>query len=722
MARKEAALSKLTAKTMENDWPEVQRLAKKYFRHREIEEGLSCSLDALVSFTLARERLLEKIPFEYPLDQEDSKNLIRLPEELLKEVREQIKPCLKKSLKALKSGNLNNDERVVLIMEGLISLYSPPIESSEGEDNSHLRAKIDFEPLSAKETIMKPLFDLFQWISVFIAGFDQVSYFEIIVNSFETMIESEPIHSSKIFHDLYLESLFRFSLFQASNGQFVQGTNGLRKFLKETRTKPNNPARLVAIRALLRLLEERFSDSTYRKELHEYIMNDSSFQPSSRFEEISLLCLIYSQEFTERSPLEKDRVQTGWSHLKSIVAGRLARIFAWDSLESIYEMGFEKFATNHTFYDELLGIYLKQNKRWEAFAVATSIAEKSISAQTFLLQFPSQHDKLKSLCSIEIKNRIEIYQTLSKKGFHKDFQHSNINDPFIRGIIFYKQGRAEEAVINLKKALIADPYDIRVTRVLFYILSKDEADNSLWQLIDFSTCMDPFIIKTAIECAYLRGNLEKLNEICQTLTSAVETEIAPISLKLSQSDPLMKGSAFTEGDAASILGVRSTSLGEYSIGYQSETHLPPLPVIQSKYPTFEEWKDHFIPLSSMEYRALKLFNYMRLSIEDWSPLSPLELLGKFNDDPRILLAHALVRLNRMEEASSILQELLKQDELIPVAQLLFAMIYEMMGDREMALEWLERFKLLSLINFSTDFEKEIGEYLERELVKNIITS
>ena len=722
MARKEAALAKLTAMTMENNWPEVQRLAKKYFRHREIEEGLSCALEALVSLTLARERLLEKIPFEYPLDQEDWKSVLALPEELIKEARDQIKPCLKRSLKAFKEGNLDNEDRLVLIMDKLISLYSPMAATvgEEGGGGPHL-TRIDLEPLTTKQALMKPLYDLFQWISVFVDGFQQVSNLEIIVSSFDAMSEKDPLRSSKIFSDLYLEALFRFSLFQATNGQFVQGANGLRKFLKETRTKPSNPARLVAIRALLRILEENFSDSTYRKDLHEYIMNDSSFQPSSRFEEISLLCLIYSQEFIERSPLEEDRVQTGWSHLKSVVTGRLTRILAWEPLEVVYEMGFEKFATHPSFYDELLGIFLKQNKRWEAFAVATGIAAKSIAAQIFLLQFPSQHDKLKSLCSIEIKNRIEIYQTLSKKGNFKDVTLPIVNDPFIQGIILYKQGRTEEAIINLKKSLVNDPSDIKVIRVLFYILSKNETDNSLWQLIDFGTCLDAFVVKTAIEHAYLRGDLERLNEISQALKVAVETETAPISLKLSQSDSLAKG-ALTEGDLASVLGGRSTSLGEYSIGYQSDTQLPLPSIIQSKYPSFEEWREQYIPLSSIEYRLLKLFNYMRLAIEDWSPLSPQELLGQFNDDPRIMLTHALVRLNRMEEAASILQGLLKQDELIPVVQLLFAIIYEMMGDMEMALEWLERFKLLSLINFSTDFDKEIDSYLEGEFVKNIIVT
>ena len=716
MARGEDALRKLQRVTLENNWAEVQRLAKKYHRHREIGEGLSCALEALVFLVLCKQRYMERVPLEFPMDAEDWRRRLCLPEEVLEETRSILKSPHKHALKAHRAEKADADDHAVLIVSAYIDLSSKDAAKEDCIDSVVLGS------LPEKYKVMKELFDLLYWLNVFALGFTNPQNFEVIIRAHSEMSRMEgsasQLLSSLIFREVYQEALLRHSLFEVETGQGILGANGLRRYLVETRENPLNCAgRLPAVRVLLRLLEEKFGDSSYRRDILEFPLADTPYQPTCRVEEIALLGLLYAQEYIQsrRSP-DKERVQAGWSHLRSVVASRLSRANAFESLLVFYEMGFDSFAVDFRFYEELFEVYQKLDKMWEAHAIAISIAPKSVSAQAFLLRFPSQHHKLKGVTKEEkVKEFITEYAQLNEAKYESEY-----SSPILEGFRLYMLGKVQEAIVVLKKLYSKNPEDVWIRRSLFFVLGQAE-DAQLWDMFEEDE-RDQLLLRVAIESAYQGGDRERLSQLCAHLQSIVEHESAPLSLTLTQSDPLMMRGALTDGDATSLRG-GSVSLGSYSVGYQSDINLPQTnQIISPKYPTMEEWMSRYFPTSACEYRCMKLFNFSPLGSEEWPPILPRELLSISRNQMyfELLLALALTRLAQYEEALGVLQQAQRRDELDPTIPTITALIHEMRGEQAQMREQLERVRLLTLEEDVPDSaEALLRRDLEQEIIKSL---
>lgn len=718
---------------LENNWPEVQRLAKKYHRHREIGEGLSHALEALVSLVLCKDRYLERVPFEYSVEHEDWREHVSLPEEVLEETRSTLKSSSKHSLKAYRAGTMDSDDQVVLIANAFVSLFSnkdKKSNKSNKETDEAVAQGVVFDgvilgTLSAKYRHMQELFDLFYWLNVYVTSFQDASKFDLILQAHADLSSREAqLTQSALFQEIYREALFRHSLFLVESGRFVQGANGLRRFLVETRqTGERNPARLVAMRCLLRLLEEHFGDSSYRTSILEFPLSDTPYQPTCRSEEIALLGLLYAKEFIRsRAELTKERVQFCWGHLKQVVASRLCRVNANESLEVLYGMVFGSGTVDFTFYEEMLGIYCGLNRVWEAYYVAINIASRSVNAQRFLLHFPSQHCKLKKVSQdAHVLDSIEDYSKLEGEA--------ELKKPVFEAVRLYKVGKVEEGIVLLKKLFTQKPEDIRIRRLLFFMLAQSGSEE-IWELFEAEEERDHLILAVAIEFAYEWGFKGRLSQIASHLRGIVEMETAPLSLSLSHSisDPLAMKGALTDGDAISLGG--STSLGAYSVGYQSETNLPLNPGGGiNKHPTAEEWYSRSSLISAEEFRCRKLFNYpSHLSCGEWPPVKPKEILDVSSNacnmgssEFEVLFAQALARLAQYDEAIGVLQQAAKRDELDPAVPSMLALVYEMRGDVEQMRECIEKTKVLRLLeDVPASAQVLLFRGVEEKIIKGLI--
>jgi hypothetical protein len=637
MARGEAALLKLQSAFFRADWEEVLRLSKKYLRHREIDEHLSNGLQALALFFLSRDRYLAQVPFQsnFLLSSLGGCELEFpwLPTELLSECTGSLKATLKAT---------SCRAQPARIASGLFYLYNV----DAGIPIQQLPPVLDPKQF----LVMKDLFDFFCWLQVYVQSIThhKIDLLASVIKDLEN-IESS---LSPPLKELYNDAMLKYSL-TLSHSEPAKCISSLRKYLWLTNSQRAG-FRLVAMRMILDILEQRFSDASYKRDIGDLpFIPLTQWQPASLVEDSLLLSVTFVQEYCNSRPLTKNDVQLGWLVIKKHIIPKILQTARLDVLEFILESTYASFSVDSEFY-ELLFVCKRGLQNWlEATLIARQIATPA-------------------------------------------------SDRFLRIHLAPPSELADE--VALKKLFVAEPLVPLVSECIFYALTRggEDKNKEAWDLWDSltggSVPPSPFVIKAAVDLAYSSGNRPNLDAVvsrCRSIVSSL-LESAPhssLSPTISpsfnnvgdqRSDSRLPPYLQSDGDAASVRSKSSQGNTVHSMGGFSLQAGEYRPVLSSKssdsskYPSIEEWKEKYYPMSPADYRCLKRFGICctMVSVEEFEPLFStmvLQLHPHHLQHMLLALCWCLYRQSgpaNLDELTTRLQHAFQLDPLEPLVHLL----------------------------------------------------